>query len=238
MDLEREKKAWDETDCASKQELAELQEQVKNLGGYFGECKEALAQQEMKSEMVRLQSVETLREKFDRERNMYLEHIKEKLASQKDHPTPPTLKSETDKEDGPAKSGGELVHDAKGKKKEPKESTSVPVTEGGHSEKPSVSAPVVGAGGTDVVEGTTTVKTTTIESPGTDLTSKGSTTPTPTKAVDASTDSALAQSVAKFIQVQTDMLAAQTKAMAAQNLPILVVKEVLWGMRAMENSTF
>ena len=64
------------------------------------------------------------------------------------------------------------------------------------------------------------------------------TTPTPTKAVDASTDSALAQSVAKFIQVQTDMLAAQTKAMAAQNLPILVVKEVLWGMRAMEKSTF
>ena len=41
----------------------------------------------------------------------------------------------------------------------------------------------------------------------------------PTKVVDASTDSALAQSVAKFIQVQTDMLAAQTKAMAAQSLP-------------------
>ena len=232
VDLEREKKAWDETDRASKQEIAELQEQVKNLGGYVSECKEALAQQEMKAEMARLQSAETLREKVDRERDMYLERIKEleeKLASRKDHPTPPTLKSETDKEDVPAKSGGELVHDAKGKKEEPKESTIVPVTEGSHSEKPSVSAPIVGAGGTDVVEGTATVKTTTIESPGTDLTSKGSTTPDkageatpsgdkpdkklaasgektdkgevidPTKVVDAGTDSALAQSVAKFI---------------------------------------
>ena len=43
----------------------------------------------------------------------------------------------------------------------------------------------------------------------------------PTLKIDGSTNSVLAQSVAKFIQVQMDMLAAQTKAMAAQSLPPL-----------------
>ena len=66
-DLLRERQAFEEADLASKQEIAELQEEVKGLGDCVGEYKEALAQQEMKAELTRLQSVETLREKFDGE---------------------------------------------------------------------------------------------------------------------------------------------------------------------------
>lgn len=49
--------------------------------------------------------------------------------------------------------------------------------------------------------------------------------------VDGGTDHVLAQSVATFIQIQTDMLAAQTKAMRVYpHCSILVEK---WGMRAL-----
>ena len=44
------RQTWDETNHLSKQEIAELQQQVKDLGGYVGECKEVLAQQEIKVE--------------------------------------------------------------------------------------------------------------------------------------------------------------------------------------------
>ena len=140
--------------------------------------KEALAQQGIKAEMTRLQSVEALREKFNRERDMYLKRVKEleeRLADRASRkgPTPPSIKldSETAKGDASATSGGELVHGVKEKEKESKESISVSLTEGGHSKKPyEILGSHVGAG---VVEGTATTRTTTIESPGTDLTSKG-----------------------------------------------------------------
>ena len=122
MDLQREREAAEETNRESEKKIVELKEQVTNLRDYVGECKEALVQQEAKSELVRLKSVETLREKFDREREMYLARIKglvEKLAveaSRADHdPTLPSAESEKEKEDAPTASGGESVHGVSGK---------------------------------------------------------------------------------------------------------------------------
>ena len=53
MDLQRERKAWNESNRANKEEIAELQEQIEHLNGYVGECKEALAQQEGKGRDAR-----------------------------------------------------------------------------------------------------------------------------------------------------------------------------------------
>ena len=145
IDLEREKQAWIEADRASKRKIAELEEQVTDLGGYANECKEEMAKQEMKAEMARLRSVEFLREKFDCERDMYLERIKRlerslsDEASRKD-PTASSEKLAEAKRDAPLKPlVGELVHKKKkeGEVASESTSTSVPVTEGGLSEKPS-----------------------------------------------------------------------------------------------------
>ena len=48
-DLQQEMQAWSEMDRVSNKEIAKLKEQIKDLGGYVNECKEALAQQEIKS---------------------------------------------------------------------------------------------------------------------------------------------------------------------------------------------
>ena len=115
-----------------------------------------------------LRSLETLREKFDRERDMYLKRIKdleERLVegtSRKDLTTPKF--SERPKGDSPGTLGDELVHGVK--EKESKESTSVPLAEGGHSEKP------VGSGdsASSEISAVVVIGTATAESCGTDLT--------------------------------------------------------------------
>ena len=164
LDLQRERHALDEANRASETKIAELQEKVGDLGGYIGECKEALAQQEAKAEVERLQSMEALREKFDRERDMYLKRIKEleeKRADGTARRDPISSGAEPGREKGsvPSMSGGELEHGVKGI--ESKESKGVSLSEGGHSEKPSEG--LGSAPGTDEVEGTAMVKTTTTE---------------------------------------------------------------------------
>ena len=108
IDFQREKEAWDEADRASKQRIAELEE---HLGGYVAECKGALAKQEMQAEMERLRCVESVREKFDLERDMYLERIKKLERSLAVQASREDLGGKPKPDASLTSLGGELVHE-------------------------------------------------------------------------------------------------------------------------------
>ena len=165
----RERQAWDETNCANERKIADLED-------YVSECKETLAQQGLKVELARLQPVETLREKFDRERDVHLKRIREleerlaEGASRKDS-TPSSVEPVMEKGDTPALLDGELMHGVRGRGSKASLSESVSATEGGHCRE--TSEGLGGAGMSDVVKGTDTAETAATKSPETDPTSKG-----------------------------------------------------------------
>ena len=177
-----------------------------------------------------------------------IKELEEKGASHKDS-TPLSFTLEKAMRGDPAMSGGELVHGVEEKDSVSEESavamsnvshsgdvlTSPPssVSAGGVTEVPTVETTTTDSHGTSSAskglgapdhdaKASPSGKTPDKHEEGSMPSGEGSTSVEPTKSapmVDSSTEGTLAQSVAKFFQIQTDILSAQTKAMAAQSLP-------------------
>ena len=100
--------------------VGEYQETIRALEDHLAEYKRQLEKQEVQFELVRLQALETLREKFDKERDTYLDriqHLEKELESAAKAVGPSTgpKKPETRRRDDAATSTeGELKEDGVG----------------------------------------------------------------------------------------------------------------------------